>query len=182
MAGADPGNGDDICFTTEAFCSLMAETALPAADPARFLDQAVRFANDALWGTLSATVLVDPRTRRDQDVRRALARAVAQLRYGTVAVNIWHVFSFITTSATWGGYPGQPDTDIQSGRGVVGNTLMLPDPEKTVVSAPFRTRPTPVWFATHPGILPALRALPSFEASPTIPKLAGITRSALRHR
>ena len=182
VAGADPGNGDDICFTTEAFCSLMAETALPAADPARFLDQAVRFANDALWGTLSATVLVDPRTRRDQDVRRALARAVAQLRYGTVAVNIWHVFSFITTSATWGGYPGQPDTDIQSGRGVVGNTLMLPDPEKTVVSAPFRTRPTPVWFATHPGILPALRALPSFEASPTIPKLAGITRSALRHR
>ncbi len=58
-----------------------------------------------LWGTLSATVLVDPRTRRDQDVRRALARAVAQLRYGTVAVNIWHVFSFITTSATWGGCP-----------------------------------------------------------------------------
>jgi len=135
-----------------------------------------------LWGTLSATVLVDPRTRRDQDVRRALARAVAQLRYGTVAVNIWHVFSFITTSATWGGYPGQPDTDIQSGRGVVGNTLMLPDPEKTVVSAPFRTRPTPVWFATHPGMLPALRALPSFEATPTIPKLAGIVRSALRHR
>jgi acyl-CoA reductase-like NAD-dependent aldehyde dehydrogenase len=182
VSGLDPDERDDICFTTEAFCSLMAETALPAADPAQFLDQAVRFANDTLWGTLSATVLIDPRTRRDPAVARALARAVAQLRYGTVAVNVWHAFSFLTTSATWGGYPGHPDTDIQSGRGVVGNTLMLPDPEKTVISAPFRARPTPVWFATQPGMLPAFRALPAFEAAPTIPKLAGLMRSALRHR
>ncbi len=182
VSDADPGSRDDICFTTEAFCSLMAETALPAEDPAQFLGQAVRFANDTLWGTLSATVLIDPRTRRDPGVARALARAVAQLRYGTVAVNVWHLFSAILTSATWGGYPGQPDTDIQSGRGVTGNTFMLPDPEKSVVSAPFRTRPTPVWFATHPGVLPALRALPSFEAAPTPAKLAGIARSALRHR
>jgi acyl-CoA reductase-like NAD-dependent aldehyde dehydrogenase len=182
VSAADPGNRDDICFTTEAFCGLMAETALPAAGPVQFLDRAAHFANDTLWGTLSATVLIDPRTRREPGVARALAQAVAQLRYGTVAVNVWHAFSFITTSATWGGYPGQPDTDIQSGRGVVGNTLMLPDPEKTVVSAPFRTRPTPVWFATHPGILPAMRALPAFEAAPTVPKLAGIIRSALRHR
>lgn len=182
VSGADPGKHDDICFTTEAFCSLMAETALPAADPVQFLDQAVRFANDTLWGTLSATVLIDPRTRRDPGVARALARAVAQLRYGTVAVNVWHVFSLVTTSATWGGYPGQPDTDIQSGRGVTGNALMLPDPEKTVIRAPFRTRPTPVWFATQPGMLPAFRALPSFEAAPTVPKLAGLVRSALRHR
>jgi hypothetical protein len=115
-------------------------------------------------------------------VARALARAVARLKYGTVGVNIWHAISFLTTSATWGGYPGQPDTDIQSGRGVVGNTLMLPDPEKTVISAPFRIRPTPVWFATQPGILPALQALPWFEAAPTVPKLARITRSALRLR
>jgi hypothetical protein len=107
----------------------MAETALPAADLVQFLDQAARFANDTLWGTLSATVLIDPRTRRDPGVARALARAVAQLRYGTVAVNVWHVFSLVTTSATWGSYPGQPDTDIQSGRGLTGNTLMLPDPE-----------------------------------------------------
>ncbi len=84
--------------------------------------------------------------------------------------------------ARWGGYPGHPDTDIQSGRGVVGNTLMLPDPEKTIISAPFRTRPAPVWFATQPGMLPAFRALSAFEAAPTIPKLAGLIRSALRHR
>ncbi len=110
---------------------------------------------------------------------RALAHAVAQLRYGTVAVNVLAVG---IPTATWGGYPGRPDTDIQSGRGVTGNTLMLPDPEKTVISAPFQGRPAPAWFATHPGMLPALRALPSFEAAPTIPKLAGLMRSALRHR
>jgi acyl-CoA reductase-like NAD-dependent aldehyde dehydrogenase len=179
VSGLDPGNRDDICFTTEAFCSLTAETALPAADPAQFLDQAARFANDTLWGTLAATVLIDPRTRRDPDVARALTQAVTHLRYGTVAVN---VLAAGIPTATWGGYPGQPDTDIQSGRGVIGNTLMLPGPEKTIISAPFQTRPTPVWFATQPGMLPAFRALPSFEAAPTIPKLAGLMRSAQRHR
>ncbi len=179
VSGVDPGESDDICFTTEAFCGLLAETALPAVDPAQFLGQAARFANDTLWGTLAVTVLIDPRTRRDPDVARALTRAVEQLRYGTVAVGVLAVG---IPSATWGGYPGRPDTNIQSGRGIIGNTLMLPDPEKTLVSAPFRTRPTPVWFATQPGMLPAFRALPSYEAAPTIGKLARLTRSALRHR
>jgi len=50
---------------------------------------------------------------------------------------------------------------------------MLPDPEKTVISAPFRIRPTPVWFATQPGILPALQALPWFEAAPPSPSSPG---------
>ena len=37
LAGVDPASREDICFTTEAFCSLMAETALPAADPSSSL-------------------------------------------------------------------------------------------------------------------------------------------------
>ena len=89
----------------------MAETALPAADPAAFLDQAAQFANHTLWGTLAPTVLIDPRTHRDADVARALTRAVTGLRYGTVAVNMLAVG---IPQATWGGYPGQPDTDIQT--------------------------------------------------------------------
>ncbi len=177
LSGLDPDERDDVCFTTEAFCSVVAETALPAADPAEFLDQATQFANDTLWGTLAATVLVDPRTRRDPDVAQALARSVTRLRYGTVAVNVLAVG---IPTATWGGYPDQPDTDIQSGRGVIANTLMLPDPEKTIVSAPFRTRPTPAWFATQPAVLPVFQALPSFEAAPTIPKLARLMRTTLR--
>jgi hypothetical protein len=56
----DPDNADDICFTTEAFCSLVAETGLPASNPADFLDRAVAFANDTLWGTLGATIIVHP--------------------------------------------------------------------------------------------------------------------------
>jgi acyl-CoA reductase-like NAD-dependent aldehyde dehydrogenase len=175
----DPAEVDDICFTTEAFCSLVAETALPAVDPVTFISHAAQFANDTLWGTLAATVLIDPRTSRQPAIARALARAVADLRYGTVAVNIWHSASIALASPTWGGYPGQPVTDIQSGRGVTGNTLMLPDPEKTVIRAPFRTWPAPIWLATHRGTLPACRTLPSFEAHPTIGKLARMTRFAL---
>ncbi len=180
VQGTDLAEAEDICFTTEAFCSLMAETALPAADPVAFLRQATEFANDTLWGTLAATVLIDPDTCRDPVVARALARAVADLRYGTVAVNIWHGTSIALASPAWGGYPGQPNTDIQSGCDVTGNTLMLPDPEKTVMRGSFRTRPAPVWFATHHGILPAFRTMPSFEANPTIGKLAQLTYFAAR--
>ena len=43
-----------MVFTTEAFCSLFAETALDAASPAEFVDRAVDFANDGIWGTLGA--------------------------------------------------------------------------------------------------------------------------------
>lgn len=45
IADVNPNPRGDPCFTTEAFCSLVAETALPAATTAGFLDEAVDFAN-----------------------------------------------------------------------------------------------------------------------------------------
>ena len=55
VRGADPEDSEDPCFTTEAFCSLMADTALPGESASEFLDRAVHFCNDTLWGTLCAT-------------------------------------------------------------------------------------------------------------------------------
>src|SRR5579885_3255561 len=48
ITGVDPNKEEDIVFTTEAFCSLFAETALEAANPAEYLDRAVEFANNHL--------------------------------------------------------------------------------------------------------------------------------------
>ena len=56
-------------------------------------------------------------------------------------------FAFATTA--WGAYPGHPVTDIQSGRGFVGNAFLFAHPQKSVVRGPFVARPTPAWFVTN---------------------------------
>ena len=56
----DPDARGDLCYSTEAFCGLFAETAIAAGSVAEYLDRAVAFANDSLWGTLNVTLVVPP--------------------------------------------------------------------------------------------------------------------------
>ncbi|MFP4149362.1 MAG: aldehyde dehydrogenase family protein [Nitriliruptoraceae bacterium] len=145
----DPHAEDDIAFTTEAFCGLMTEVALDVdRSVPDYLAEAVRFANDQLMGNLSATIVVHPRSLADPEVARAVDRAVEELRCGTVGVNLWAGLSYVLVAPPWGAYPGNPLEDIQSGRGVVHNTFLLADVEKTVLRGPFRAPITPGWFHT----------------------------------
>ncbi len=177
----DPTRPEDPAFNVEAFCALMSETALDVADPAEFLARATDFCNEVLWGTLSMTLLVDPRTRSRPGVDEALERAVADLRYGSIGVNAWHALSFAFGSTTWGAYPGHPATDIQSGRGIVGNALLFGRPQKSVVRGPFVASPPPAWFATNPHGGDVMRRLLRFEASPSWGRLPRLVLAALRH-
>ncbi|HEY1830981.1 MAG TPA: aldehyde dehydrogenase family protein [Acidimicrobiales bacterium] len=181
IADVPPGHTGDICFNVESFCSEVAETALPAASVAEFVDAATAFCNDVLWGTLSATLLVHPSSLKDAAVSDAVERAVADLRYGALGVNIWHAMAFALGSTTWGAYPGHPRTDIQSGSGVVGNAAMLARTQKSVVRGPFRSRPKPPWFATASGSYDVMRKLVTFEAEPSAAKIPGLLLAALRH-
>ena len=151
IRGVPPGHTDDICFNVESFCGQVAETALTAPSAASFVDAATAFCNDVVWGTLGATLIVSPASLKDHAVADAVERAVADLRYGSIGVNLWHGLSFAMGCTTWGAYPGHPRTDIQSGTGVVGNAAMFDRPQKSVVRGPFRSRPKPPWFATAPG-------------------------------
>jgi acyl-CoA reductase-like NAD-dependent aldehyde dehydrogenase len=180
IAGVDPAKDEDICFTTEAFCGLFAESTLDAASVAEYLDRAVEFVNERLWGTLNATILIHPATLKEPAAAAALDRAIANLRYGTVAVNYWAAAGFAMGTPTWGGFPGQTIYDVQSGIGVVHNTLMFSRPQKTVLRAPFRTTPTPAWFVTQGKIASKVYPkLTRFEAAPSPWKVPGIMRSAL---
>jgi acyl-CoA reductase-like NAD-dependent aldehyde dehydrogenase len=123
VRGVDPEDAEEPCFTTEAFCSLMAETALPGRSANEFLDRAVEFCNDRLWGTLCASLIV--KQQRDSETAAAVERAVRELRYGSVCVNEWPGRAYGLTVCSWGAYPGHTDADIQSGRGTVANTFML---------------------------------------------------------
>ena len=115
---------------------MVGETSIDAPDAAAFLDRATAFANEALWGSLNATVIVDPRSAREPSVAAALDRAIAGLRYGTVSLNHWSAIGYGLGITPWGAFPGPTRQDIQSGTGFVHNPLMFSRVEKTVVRAP----------------------------------------------
>lgn len=180
IPGVPPDGQDEICFRTEAFCGVVAETQLQAASPAEFLDRAVAFCNDTVWGTLNVTIIVHPSSLRDPAVKEALDRAVANLRYGTVGINHWAAAGYGIVVTPWGAFPGHTRKDIQSGAGVVHNILMFDRPQKTVLHAPFRVWPKPVWFASHRTAHQITPKLVRFEADPSWAKLPGILGLALK--
>ncbi len=180
IAGLEPAEENEICFHTEAFCGLTSETGLAGSSPAEFIARAVEFANDELWGTLNTTLLVHPRSMTDRRIAAAVDRAIADLRFGTVAINCWAAVGYGLVVTPWGAYPGQDVYDIQSGAGIVHNTLMFDRIQKTVVRAPFRVTPKPLWFPSHETAYEMARKLTDFEADPSPWKLPGIFWEALR--
>lgn len=176
----DPSQTNDVCFNVEAFCALTSETALDADSPAEFVEKATAFCNDVVWGTLSMTLIADPRTLQDPVTGRAIDQAIADLRYGSIGVNLWHAMSFAFSSTAWGAYPGHPITDIQSGTGFVGNAYLFARPQKSVVRGPFVATPAPAWFVTNRNGGVVMRKLLQFEASPSWLKLPGLLAAALK--
>src|SRR5207244_9732400 len=105
--------------------------------------------NRRLWGTLAAALVVHPSLAADRRGAEALERAVARLRYGTVAVNCFPAVAFVLGTIPWGAYPGSPLSDIQSGRGFVHNTFMLERVEKVVVRHPVSSPLKLPYFPSH---------------------------------
>lgn len=178
LSDVDPDDHGALAFNAEAFCSVMATTSLDTATPDQFVDAAVEFCNDVLWGTLSATVLAHPKELADPLVGARLDAAIANLRYGSIGINLWHAWSFAYGTTTWGAYPGHVPTDIQSGTGVVGNALMFDEPEKSVVRGPFRVVPTPPTIGV--GGAAALRRFTDYELRPSARRLAALLATAIR--
>jgi acyl-CoA reductase-like NAD-dependent aldehyde dehydrogenase len=173
-----PTVAGEYALTEEAFCGVLAQVSIESPSAADFLTKAVDFANDRVWGTLSCTVLIDPQTQKKY--RSEFDQAIAKLQYGAIGVNIWSAMLFYLGSTTWGAYPGNTLSDIGSGIGFVHNSYLFDRPQKSVVYAPFRIFPTPIWFATHQNRLGMARQLLKFEADPTWQNLPGVVMAALR--
>jgi acyl-CoA reductase-like NAD-dependent aldehyde dehydrogenase len=180
VAGLDPEDPSEICFTTEAFCGLMGETAVGGATVPDYLERAVAFANDTVWGNLAASLIVHPSSLRNPSVREAFERAIAGLRCGTVAVNHWAATGYALSSTPWGAFAGNRPGDVRSGIGVVHNTLMFSRVEKTVVFGPFRVTPLPPWFVTNRNAHVIARRLVAFEARPALGAMLAVVAAALR--
>lgn len=177
----DPDDHDHVAFRVEAFNGTMGEVGLEAPlDAAAYLDVATDFANDRLWGTLSCTILVHPKSLKEPGVQQALDRALSRLRYGTIAVNAWAATGYGLVSTPWGGFPGAPLHDIQSGRGWVHNSYLLADAQKAVIHAPFKLGKKPPMsydFSTFPSLARRLLAL---EAGSDWSQLPGIVVDGIK--
>lgn len=180
IAGIDPRSSDDICFATESFCPVIAESAIQASSIPEYLDRAVDFANSRLWGTLSATIIVHPRSLDDPEVAEAVERAIENLNYGTVVINSIPGLAWVMTSPPWGSYPGNEAHDIQSGTGFVHNTHMFSRPQKTVVRAPFKMWPTPIWFNSRARTYAKVaRKVALYDLEPSWLKIPGLIAAAV---
>jgi acyl-CoA reductase-like NAD-dependent aldehyde dehydrogenase len=126
---------DNYALHEEAFGSVLAVATLDVSDPAAFLRRATRFCNDELYGTLSASLLVDPRTSKR--LGGAVEDSVADLRYGSIGVNTWGGMLFFQGELAWGAHPGHTPEDIQSGVGLLNNTYLLDGVQKAVQWTPF---------------------------------------------
>jgi hypothetical protein len=176
----DPARDGEICFTTEAFCSLMGETALAAGSVVEFVDRAVAFVNERVWGTLAAGLIVHPTSLREAEVAAAVERAVADLRYGTIVLNHWPAVGYAMGASPWGAYAGSDLFDVKSGIGTVHNSLMFSRVQKTVFRGPFRAWPTPPWFVTCRTAHVIGRRLTHFEAAPSLARFLSVFGAAIR--
>lgn len=188
IKGLDP-TSPQYSFTNEFFGPVYAQTSVEGDDAASFLDNAVKFCNEKLHGTLGATILVHPKTLKEFGSK--FDDAIAGLRYGAIGVNIWNAAAFLISQCPWGAFPGHSFNDIQSGIGTVHNTFLFEKPEKTVLYGPFRAlprawfhgdfnlMPKPVWFVTNKTADITTKRITRFAVNPGFHHLPGIFASAL---
>lgn len=155
-----------------------------------FLDAAVATANNDFVGTLGANIVGMPTTiaRLGAGFEEALAR----LLYGTIAINAWTGVGFLTAGAPWGAFPGHTLEQVQSGIGVVHNSFLLANTERTIVRGPFRPFPRsfvhgefalfpkPPWFVSARSAKKTGKLLAGFSAAPSWAKMPAVFLSAFR--
>jgi aldehyde dehydrogenase (NAD(P)+) len=182
---------DDHNRRSEVFGPALGIKDLPAPDAETYLRAAVAYANDNLWGTLGANILIHPATLRRIGTRR-FEEIIADLRYGTIGINGWCGFGFFIATAPWGAFPGHTAEDIQSGTGIVHNAFMLEGTERTVVRVPWapfprgffsremNLMPRPPFFITNRNQHRIAKALTRFQYRPDLRKLPALLRAVMR--
>ena len=140
---------------------------------------------------MGANIVIHPKTIK-QIGKERFEEIIAELRYGTIAINTWSGLGFLTPACPWGAFPGHTLQDVQSGIGFAHNTFMFDKPERVVVRSPWRPfprnllsgeltlLPKPPWFVTNKKQDKIGQLLTQFQHSPSFLKLPRILFNALR--
>ncbi len=185
VTGLLSDSDNEYAFNIEFFGAMYAQTDIEGDTPQEYLRNAVAFSNEKLHGTLGATILIHPKTMKEMGA--AFENCIADMKYGAIGINVWNGVVFLLAQCTWGAYPGHTYNDIQSGIGVVHNSLMLENVEKSVLYGPFRPMhralnlapPSPPWFVTNKTAVTTMRRLTKYAVNPGAYHLPGIFASAL---
>lgn len=189
LVEATAEDAETLC-TNEYFGPVLGVVTLPGRDARSFLETAVDHANHHLAGTLGANILITPAQLRS--LGRHFDEILADLRYGTIAVNAWTGLGFLAARAPWGAFPGHTLGDVGSGVGIVHNALLLDSPERVVVRGPFRPFPRslaggelslfpkPPWFVTARSAAGTGRLLSGYAVAPSWLRMPKIFLSAFR--
>jgi aldehyde dehydrogenase (NAD(P)+) len=180
LTGLDAADVSEPAFSTEPFCSILSETEVGSDDPVEYLDRAVDFVNNRLWGTLSTDLIVHPTLLRDSRIADAVERAITRLRYGAVTLNSWTGYIFAFGTPPWGAHPSSSAADIQSGSGWVHNTSMLEGVEKAVLQHPLTIVPKPATFPSHRSAHTLMRRMTFLEERASWSKVPGVVMAAMR--
>ncbi len=190
LVGTDTHLSADTYRKEEVFAPAMTTHEIPATDPATYLREAIKFANDGLYGTLGANIVIHPKTIK-QIGKHRFEEIITDLHYGTIAVNTWSGLGFLTPACPWGAFPGHTLQDVQSGIGFAHNTYMFDRPERVIVQAPWRPfprnllsgsmtlLPKPPWFVTNKKQHKVGMLLTRFQYAPSLLKLPRIFLNAL---
>lgn len=184
----DHRESDQPLFNEEVFGPLLGVTRLPGTELQDYVRGAIDFCNNTLYGTLGVTFLIHPKTiRQEPELYRSI---LAELRYGTVAINVWNSAAYPLSKCPWGAYPGHTLDDIQSGIGYVHNTWMIGGITKTVLEGTFRPAPRGLvsnppslwpsypWFVDDPRCLPTGIASASYASAPSVSRLVRLVTAA----
>ena len=108
-----PAQEGEYALNVEAFCAVLAVTHLEDyTSEIDYLNKAIDFCNDHIWGTLSMMLFIDDRTRKSMGA--AFDDAIAKLKYGSIGVNVWAGVVYGLVTPSWGAYPGHTLEDIRS--------------------------------------------------------------------
>lgn len=175
---------------TEVFAPALGVVEMSSQEVEAYLIAAIEFANTQLYGTLGANLVIHPATIA-RIGRQRFEDILADLRYGTIAINAWTGLSFLSSQSPWGAFAGHTLDDVQSGMGVVHNTLLFEKTQRAVVEAPFRPfprnllslswslLPRPPWFVTNRKGAILGKLLVAFQHRPSLMKLPRIFWHAL---
>lgn len=122
---------EEYAFRNEAFAPVLIFATINSKSPKDFMKKAVTFCNDCLYGRLSMSMSV-PKSAKGSAM---VEEAVADLKYGTVAQNVFSAATFLSPALSWGAYPGEKIEAVESGIGKVYNALLLDHVAKCVVRA-----------------------------------------------
>jgi aldehyde dehydrogenase (NAD(P)+) len=188
MSTLDLGNAK--ARSTEVFAPALNVVEIGGQDAEAYLIAAIALANSQLYGTLGANIVIHPSTIA-QIGRQRFEAILADLHYGTIAINAWTGLGFLSAQSPWGAFPGHTLDDVQSGIGVVHNTMLFDKTERAVVEAPFRPfprnllslsftlLPRPPWFVTNRKGAILGQLLVAFQHRPSLLKMPRIFWNAL---